>query len=98
MLKEMTLPFPLGRSVKLVQLAAVVYCRLTLSCQVPRGESNLEVFRAHITGLNAQFSTWVAAQRISSPSFLWVEGAKDYVKAAEGLLQQFCGAVDGELN
>lgn len=52
-------------------------------------------FKASLGALNSQFAAWVGSQAGSAPHALWVEGARDYVKHAAGLVEEYKDVLGG---
>jgi hypothetical protein len=52
-------------------------------------------FKASLAALNAQFAAWVASSAASAPHALWTDAARDYVKHAAGLVEDYKDVLGG---
>ena len=53
-------------------------------------------FKTALAALNAQFAAWVASSASTSPHALWTDAARDYVRHAAGLVEEYKDVLAGE--
>ena len=78
-----------------VSVVPVSHLRASLHAHAPMTADRATTFKASLGALNAQFAAWVAGQAASAPHDLWAGGARDYVKHAAGLVEEYKDVLGG---